>query len=133
MFATLYIHNVKSEPMVTKPVHCLRMRSESNAPVLVEILYENGLEANHSEKFFDGGHEEIKEVTICKTLSEEMNDKKVVNVKIRAPDANSAAWKSNGILVQDTPGGKFLELGKKIVKKFAFQIIKLVMMCYLYL
>ena len=96
----------KIEDAVTKPVHCLKLLSGSNASVLIRVFYENGIGSNPSEEFSYDGNGNGTMIPVCKVLSEEMHEAKVTKVDIQANDASDAAWKSNGILVQDIPGGK---------------------------
>ena len=99
---------LKTEDAVTKPVHCLKLLSGSNASVLIRVFYDNGIGSNHSQEFLYDGNGDGTMVSVCKVLSDEMHEAKVVKVDIQATGASDAAWKSQGILIQDVPGGKTL-------------------------
>ena len=105
MFFHLSLENV-----VTKPFHCLKLLSESNASVNVRVFYENGSETNTSEEFFYDGKGNGCVVTICKLLPESVNDKKVIRVEVEAQNSTDLSWKSRGILVQEVPGGNLFHL-----------------------
>ena len=93
------------DPIVNKPLHCIKLLSESDVSVQVRVFYEDNFGGLVSETF--GGDDIVDEAgkTMCKFLNEMFFDKEVIKVDIQTKDVNDAPWQSQGILVQRTPGG----------------------------
>ena len=93
--------------MIDKPVQCVKLLSLSPGSVNVRLFYENYLSMGTFEEFtYDGGKSQSNETTICKTLTEAMENRRVTRVDIQIDASTSTEWQSAGVLVQNTPGGK---------------------------
>ena len=94
--------------MIDKPIQCVKLLSLSPASVNVRLFYENYLRTGTFEEFTqDGGNSQSNETTICKTLTEAMDNRRVTRVDIQIDPSTSTEWQSAGVLVQNTPGGKY--------------------------
>ena len=94
--------------MIDKPVQCVKLLSLSPASVKVRLFYENYLSTGIFEEFaYDGRKSQSNETTICKELTEAMDNRRVISVDVQIDASTSTEWQSTGVLVQNTPGGKF--------------------------
>ena len=94
--------------MIDKPVQCIKLLSLSPASVNVRLFYENYLSMGTFEEFsYDGRKSQSNETTICKELTEAMDNRRVISVDVQIDASTSTEWQSAGVLVQNTPGGKF--------------------------
>ena len=99
---------ISEDAMIDKPVQCVKLLSLSPASVNVRLFYENNLSAGTFEEFaYDGRKSQSNETTICKELTEEMDNRRVISVNVQRDASTSTEWHSAGVLVQNTPGGKF--------------------------
>ena len=94
------------DPIVNKPLHCIKLLSESDVSVQVRVFYEDNFGGLVDETFGDNDIVDETETTMCKSLKEDFFDKEVVKVDIQKKNVNDRPWQSQGILVQKTPGGK---------------------------
>ena len=99
---------ISEDAMIDKPVQCVKLLSLSPASVKVRLFYENYLSTGIFEEFaYDGRKSQSNETTICKELTEAMDNRRVISVDVQIDASTSTEWLSAGILVQNTPGGKF--------------------------
>ena len=94
------------DPIVNKPVHCIKLLSESGVSVQVRVFYDNNFDGMVDETFGKNDIVDKTGTTMCKSLKGDFFDKEVVKVDIQKKEVNDAPWQSQGILVQSIPGGK---------------------------
>ena len=86
----------------------------------IRIFYESSSNDDDPQVFDDDAIVDNNGKTMCKTLSEEYYDKKVSKVDIQQKDMNDTAWISQGLLVQNIPGGKCV----KCLYPFLYNLIE---------
>ena len=121
-----FYYHYQDDPIVNKPVHCIKFLSESDVSVQTRVFYGDNFGGLLSETFDDDDIVDEAGKTMCKFLNEMFFNKEVVKVEIQKKDVNDAPWQSQGILVQRTPGGKLSFYGSIIEKIWIRKISKAV-------
>ena len=93
------------QPPPLRPLHCIKLLTQSKASVVVTVSYSNMTDDVHANEYEYNGDQSKHTNTICKMLPLGFDNAKIYKAEIEQVESSDDVWQSTGVLLQESPSG----------------------------
>lgn len=104
-FSFSHLVDAIQQPPHSRPLHCIKLLTQSKASVVVTVLYSNMTDDVFENKFEYNGDQSKHSNAICKTLPMGFDNATIYKAEIEQVKSGDDVWQSTGVLLQESPSG----------------------------